>query len=893
MPLTSAELAAAEAARFTELVEQVLEGKIPAPGEAVTTPDAPQSPGTSPAYAREDHAHGPAEPPDLSLGGDLSGSLADAMISNLQGMPLDAAAPGDDQVLAFRDDKWQPVDAQPPIQLQGDVTGLPAEAVVVALRGVPVGPETPEVGQLLGFIGDAWRPVDPPEIAEPELPEATDGQTIRKAGGEWAAHDWPTDQIGSRVYHDAGMPAAEIGVDGDVHFDHASASAVVVSFKEGGAWAEAFTIGDTAAPPPPPPPPPPDDALPGDIVNAAGEVVPSAYFAMAYQLIQTPGITYRFGQPAPAPPQGFPTLPERDDEGFISHGGGNNVYFSHGPENNTDPNLYMTVNGTAIGKPNSGTSIADAVQWLQVVAVDRETWQQRPQRLWQDNVALPPDISNYESRNELEYNDPADLPVCTFRASGADAPATRLSLVCTQGSATRKAKMFTTGTYTAHNEAICEFELGYVPTAIAVTAGGEFAFVTVWDTNTTTGKVAVVSLGSTSQGSPLRFAAPHERYDWWHGWMDMMHPGFFDQGNWIFMKVLGYVDLPAGCKAPTSIAASTGMDPMAHITYAPDITSFAMVASPMADNRARMLPGGDFYEKYAKGGLAVVGSKSEKRLVFIDLTPLFEYTNGMYLDSAASNLETQDMGIEPDKWPFTFANMPAGAQPVVFREIVTDEAVQDVGMATSWGYWNKDDREREYQPDGPFQDTPHFARAWSVSPGGKMRIFSTGRYLPGVLPTSTEGGGRVPGDIDQVGTVEGLGDNITSLSGLEAHPDVPHATNGGALFVDRQNRLIGLVKFTTPADGLTTTGAVQTVIQDSRMQDPLHATIADPYHTTGNTLCVADYGASQLRNYRYGPVTYGGDTPWSPAPTLTPAGEYAGGLACTFKPIQVFASNTP
>jgi hypothetical protein len=160
--------------------------------------------------------------------------------------------------------------------------------------------------------------------------------------------------------------------------------------------------------------------------------------------------------------------------------------------------------------------------------------------------------------------------------------------------------------------------------------------------------------------------------------------------------------------------------------------------------------------------------------------------------------------------------------------------------------------------------------------------------LPGHKPAP----GRVPADITGVGMVSGLGDNIACLVALECHPDVPEATNGGVAFVDRQNRKVGYVKYSTP-DGLTTTGAVGTIVQDSRMQDPIHATISDPYHTVANVVCVADYGGSMLRNYRYGDVTYGGDAVWSPAATLTPAGEYCGGLACAFKPIQVFASNVP
>jgi hypothetical protein len=874
-------MAEAEAARFTALVEQVIEDKI------LTGP-----PGQS-AYQLW-----------LAQEGNEGKSEGDFLISLVSTVP--SIVPGPRGASAY--DAWIELGNSGTIEefitamkVKGDGGDNGLSAFEQWLAAGNVGDEATFLSSLVGLTAyQQW-------LAEGNVGTVAEFfASLKGSNGQSAYELWlsmgnegtpqeflhsfkglPGDNgfPGSKIHRGPVNPTNELGMASDLFINETTGD--LLQRDEAG-WTLLFRLALVTVEPPPPPPPPPDDALPGDIVNAEGVVSMPAYLDMAYKLIQTQGIQYRFGSPAPAVPQGFPTLPEREDAGFINHGGGNNVYFSHGPEDNNGPNLYMTVNGTAIGKPNSSTSLYDAIRWCQVAAVDRETWQQRPQRLWQDNVALPPDVSYYESLNLVEYNDPADLPVCTFRASGADAPSTRLSLVCTQGSPTRPARMFTSGTYTANNRALCEFELGFVPTAIAVTGGGELALVTGWDTVNGVGKVAVVCLGSTSNGSPL-FGS---RYTWWNGWEDVMHPGMFDQGNWIFMKVQGYVTLPGDCKAPTSIACSTGHNPIKHVAYDGngEISGFERIASPMADNLARMQPGGDFYECYAKGGLAIVGCKSEKKLVFIDLTPWFEYINGMYLGSAASNLLTLDMGFEPEKWPYAFSHMPTSTQPVVVKTVTLMKPVQDVMMTTDWCYHDKDHEKRRPPPDDMYwEPDPYYARAGAVTPDGEFHLFSTGRYLPGHAPTT----GREPSDIAPVGTISGLGDNITCLFALEQHPDVPQATNGGVGFLDRQNRKIGLVKFTTPADGLTTSLTVQTIVQDSRMVDPLHATISDPYHTVGNLVCVADHGASKLRNYRYGDVTYGGNTVWSPAPTLSPEGEYCGDLDCAFKPIQVFASNVP
>jgi hypothetical protein len=86
------------------------------PGDAVVAetlfgqlPDA----GLALSYARSDHTHGSPELP--ALGGDLSGTLADARIESLQGIPLAATSPvTNGQVLTFEDGQWLPKDLPPP-----------------------------------------------------------------------------------------------------------------------------------------------------------------------------------------------------------------------------------------------------------------------------------------------------------------------------------------------------------------------------------------------------------------------------------------------------------------------------------------------------------------------------------------------------------------------------------------------------------------------------------------------------------------------------------------------------------------------------------------------------------------------------------------------------------
>lgn len=652
--------------------------------------------------------------------------------------------------------------------------------------------------------------------------------------------------------------------------------------KDGGSWSFLFFLGSGGG----------SGALPGDIVNSSGQVVQSAYNNMMYKLMQDEGLAWRFGEAATL--AGVEALPERPDAGAINHGGGNDAVFAFGPENNTDPNLYMTVNGTAVGKPNGSVSLANAIAWLQVGAIDRETLQQRPQPPWQNRVTVPPDITYYETINWVEYNDPADIPVFEMRGeNGADSPSTRLSFIFTQGSATQPARVVTTGTVTAHNDAMTEFKLGFVPTCAIITAGAEYLLVPGMNGPDFRGEVAVICLGSTSQGSPLRFTAPHERYDWWHGWMDKMQPGFFDQGNVIFMKVLGYLELPSNMKAPTSCAGGTGLDPEAHIDYLNgSINSFALMDSPMADNLPKLRAGGQHFHCYSKGGLMVIASQSEKTVCWIDLGPLFRWTNDMYLEH---NAETLVMGVGPTQWPYALEGTHASAMPVVIKTETLTKRPRACWMSPTLNWYSKDDQKRIF-PEAPpwFEPDPHYNRVAILTEDGTAYVYGTGRYVPGRLPTLGEAGGPVPSDIVLRGTVTGLGDNVVAVACCKGYPGADDPLNQSFWVADRANRAIRRVALTTSTDGLTTAGSVALEVQDADL-DPVGMCQADNYHSTLQLLCVCDHSNSRLRSFRFAEAFYGGDTVWEPAPLINPAkmAERCGDFALAFKPVNVHDSNTP
>ena len=242
---------------------------------------------------------------------------------------------------------------------------------------------------------------------------------------------------------------------------------------------------------------------------------------------------------------------------------------------------------------------------------------------------------------------------------------------------------------------------GMVPTAMAVTPYNEFLVVSVWDTNTTTGKLAFIALrprqfgvGSPSQSQNTR---------WYWG----------TPGAWTIrgMKLLGFTDLPFA--TPSSVDVSNNL-------YLQNPRGFGDNDDPAFGDLSRqsvrdlwrgvnpVYPAGDVqWHQLPSGGYAVVASRAEGRVSFVDMTPLYQYYRDMYLTTQANFNRTVDASItDPNKWPFSFTVAPS-QRPTVVSTINLAQPTSVSAGVMARGYINS--RSEEY-----FEYTQRSPReAWS------------------------------------------------------------------------------------------------------------------------------------------------------------------------------------
>jgi hypothetical protein len=229
---------------------------------------------------------------------------------------------------------------------------------------------------------------------------------------------------------------------------------------------------------------------------------------------------------------------------------------------------------------------------------------------------------------------------------------------------------------------------GMVPTAMAVTPYNEFLVVAVWDTNTVTGKLAFIALrprqmavGSPSQTQNTR---------WYWG-----TPGAWTNRG---MKLLGFVDLPFA--APTSLDVSNNL-------FLQNPRGFGDNDDPARGDLSRQsardlwrgvdpvnAPGDVQWHQMASGGYAVVASRAEGRVSFVDMTPLYQHYRDLYLTTQANFNRTLDVSLtDGAKFPFSFAAV-SGQRPVVTSTLSVAQPTGVSAGVMARGYINT--RSEEY-----------------------------------------------------------------------------------------------------------------------------------------------------------------------------------------------------
>lgn len=377
--------------------------------------------------------------------------------------------------------------------------------------------------------------------------------------------------------------------------------------------------------------------------------------------------------------------------------------------------------------------------------------------------------------------------------------------------------LLTSGTHASggNSNVYAKLPAGLVPTAVALTTNNEFALVTVWDTVNVKGGLAVVALGGPSN--------PGFWGDWNH-----MYPGLHSMGLFGFMKILGVVWFE-GITAPIAVAASA--DVRWPMIGAPEPKTLDLSNET---TRKRFMTGGDLAVRKAAAGFATVMSRSERKVAFVDLQPLFDMVNKNYFGDRAAFDKTRPNGQEPPQWPYTFDVAP-DAKPVVVRVVDFDECPTAVSTTTHvFSPHNFVDAEddRHARPPATFA-----AHALIATEDGSLHIFDVGGLHDDTPAT--------PAAIHEVGKVT-VGRNPTGITllGRSAHgfgSPVDYAV------VSRGDRRVDLLRGVEKASTLTP----WKTIKDSRLVDPI---TVDDVTWFGNHIPlveVSDYGGHQLVAYRY------------------------------------------
>lgn len=345
-----------------------------------------------------------------------------------------------------------------------------------------------------------------------------------------------------------------------------------------------------------------------------------------------------------------------------------------------------------------------------------------------------------------------------------------------------------------------------VPTGLAMTASNEFALVTIWDTETQRGQLAVVAL----EGKYLPF----------HTWPYMALP---NQGSFSDFKLLGYVDLPMA--APSSVsAASNGF------WGGPSQTANRVLSQiDLKDDSVRQsLDRGElgWISIIAKNGYALVASKTENKVVIVDLTPLFKYVRKSYLSSKESfEATTANRGSGPGQWPATFEESEEIKPRVIWEKTVPSPTAVLAGLKID--RWSED----------------HY-KAYIASEDGTIRILDTSSLMARYKWEKSE-------KLKEIGTVK-VGRNPVSMVftrfGARGLPLLPKGNSdplNNTFYVacrgDRE--VVGVVTWNGK-------GEVFRRIRDSRMGDPVALNVA----SRGNILTVADYYGKKILSFRIGAI---------------------------------------
>ena len=380
--------------------------------------------------------------------------------------------------------------------------------------------------------------------------------------------------------------------------------------------------------------------------------------------------------------------------------------------------------------------------------------------------------------------------------------------------------------------------------ALAVTPCGEFVLAAVWDVNNHKGQMAVIAVQGRVRASELE-----------RSWDSMMATGTWMYGvpSWPTtkgLKLLGFVDLPIA--APMAIKAGTSMGwqnngraekPVnAHIDT---LLNSQSERDTWHDSDPTVYPN---YKATARAGYAILTSRSENKVVFVDLKPLLQYYRKMYFTTQESYDKTKKVGPASNQWPYTFDHSPE--QMPVVASVLNVPAPTAVAAGLSAGHAASPEcpsANPSWQSLKLWRVTPNFGDryAYVATMGGKLLMYDVGRLIT-EKPTPP-----APPVLYKTITV---GKNPTSLEN----------GNGGVY----KNDLFINCRGDKSVYAVHPSGDIQHVLRDSRINDPVMT--ENSYNARGETAAryfmhVVDLTGKKVHTYVYKqdfhePVKFGAST---------------------------------
>jgi hypothetical protein len=390
------------------------------------------------------------------------------------------------------------------------------------------------------------------------------------------------------------------------------------------------------------------------------------------------------------------------------------------------------------------------------------------------------------------------------------------------------------------------FPANFAPTAASVTNNGEFLLVTGWNTDTHQGQLAVVAIGSSKPAGAF----------WSFEWAET-YPGFRNYSLPVFTKLLGIINLP-DMAAPTAVEAVGNWVyyPGAFLPGSRNPGQFSL----SDQTNWQCFVNGLCRGMYDTKGFALVASRYERKVILLDLTPLFKtISDGMFTSWSTFRANVANTGSGAGQWPPTFAER-ASETPVVAKTLDFDSQVT---------------------------------------------ALSASLYSDNLAFVGTEDGNLHVLDVDGLQTGAGNGANAREVSTLTVGRNItriahmkhwmPSDTANGLV----RYQYIALSRGDKTVTWIDMSGGAPKVVRtlsDSRLLDPISVEDNNNHLTYSALINIADYGNKNVKAYRYGPVIFYGvtNTPtFGMGTTGTDPFEFEGAYATPTGPFSISGENVP